>query len=273
VAVIIACLDEHEVLVDAVRSAQGCRPGEVVVVDDGSTDADTLVILHGLATEGVRVLRQPNAGLPAARMAGLRATRAPYVFPLDADDLLLLNGLSALAATLDTNPQDAFSFGDYTTFGAFEGRWVSPPFSAWAVTYGNFWPAGSLFRRSALLEVGGWQHRLGFEDWDLWMSFAERGLSGRHCGEIAYRRRLHPGRMLAGQRSRYAEIHGALRARHGGLFARRSELRKALQPPLWQQGAFPAVLGHRDRIPERVERWILRRRMTSAARRLGTLAG
>src|SRR5712691_7353690 len=96
VAVVIACFDDGATLREAVDSARAQEPVELVVVDDGSTDAGTLDVMRGLEAEGVLVVHQPNAGLPAARMAGVHATSAPYVSPLDADDELVPGALGAL---------------------------------------------------------------------------------------------------------------------------------------------------------------------------------
>jgi len=67
---------------------QSYRHLEVLVIDDGSTD-DTAarVERHAAADPRVRLLRQPNAGVAAARNRGLRAASGAYVAPVDADDL------------------------------------------------------------------------------------------------------------------------------------------------------------------------------------------
>ena len=57
------------------------------MVDDGSTDR-TPEILDAYTENRLRVLHQTNSGVSAARNAGLAAARAPYVFFLDADDIL-----------------------------------------------------------------------------------------------------------------------------------------------------------------------------------------
>src|SRR4051812_7174454 len=89
VAVVIPCHDDGPLAVEAVDSVlREVEEVELVVVDDGSTAPETQEALDGLRARGVRVLRQDNAGLGAARMAGVGATTAPYVFPLDSDDLL-----------------------------------------------------------------------------------------------------------------------------------------------------------------------------------------
>src|SRR5436305_7745211 len=108
VAAFIPCFNDGHVVGEAVQSVRsGPEPEESVVVDDDSTDPATASALDDLRAEGVTVLRQDNAGLPAARNAGLAATSAPYVFPLDADDLAEPDALPALADALDADPEAA----------------------------------------------------------------------------------------------------------------------------------------------------------------------
>ena len=71
----------------SVRS-QSHRNLEIVVVDDGSSDATFSVAQrHADADPRVRVIRQKNLGVAAARNAGLAVTIGRYVAPIDADDL------------------------------------------------------------------------------------------------------------------------------------------------------------------------------------------
>ena len=48
----------------------------------------------------------------------------------------------------------------------------------WRITYFNNIPYASLFRREALMAVGGWSLPGAFQDWDLWMALAEAGYGG-----------------------------------------------------------------------------------------------
>jgi glycosyltransferase involved in cell wall biosynthesis len=82
--------------------AQGWRPVEVVVVDDGSTD-ETPAIARDLG-ERVQLLRQANAGPAAARNAGIRAARGPLIAFLDVDDLWPPGKLDVQAAYLVADP-------------------------------------------------------------------------------------------------------------------------------------------------------------------------
>lgn len=221
IAVIVPCFNDGATLPDAVRSAQAQdRIDELVVVDDGSTDSDTIEVFRSLEQAGVNVVHRPNGGLGAARMTGVQATGADYVFCLDADDRLLPGALSALAAAFDDDSGLALVWGDYRLFGDHEWRQLTAPsLDPWQIGYQNDIPASVLIRRSALLAAGGWQLRGGYEDWDLLMGLAERGERGHRVPIVAYEYRQHGVRMLGESAARHGEIYALLRSRHAGLFA------------------------------------------------------
>ena len=66
-------------------AAQTYTPLEVIVVDDGSTD-DSARVVEGLDLPGVRLIRQPNGGVSAARNRGIAEAKGDYIALLDADD-------------------------------------------------------------------------------------------------------------------------------------------------------------------------------------------
>jgi hypothetical protein len=67
--------------------------------------------------------------------------------------------------------------------------------------------------------VGGWQLPGGYEDWDLWMSLAERGWRGIGIPDVTAHYRAQSGRRLSRSSGRYAERMTRLRARHPNLIA------------------------------------------------------
>lgn len=259
IAVVIPCHDDGDLVTEAVASVREDEPVEIVVVDDGSSDGSTLAALERLRAGGVRVVRQENAGPGAARMAGVAATTAPYVFPLDADDLLLPGALGRLAGALDRDPEAAVAWGDYEIFGDGRGRYRAPTaWPAWSLTYVNQIPISSLLRRSALLEAGGWPDH-GYEDWGLWLRFVELGLHGVHGGIDVYRRRLRAGqgRVLV-DRGRHHALYEDLRRRYAGAFAARPELLRQERPPLVKRLVYPVLFGSRRVVPLGVEAWMQR---------------
>ena len=135
-----------------------------------------------------------------ARTAGLRATSAPYVLPLDADDLAIPAQLTRAADLLDADPDAAAVVGDYEEFGTHAIiRTVPERLDPYRVAYTNEYAITALMRRSVLEGYGGWTDpsptARGYEDWDLWMDLAEQdGLRIVHVGGALYRRRMHaPG--------------------------------------------------------------------------------
>ena len=107
VSVVIPAYNYARFLERAVTSAfaQRHQPIEVIVIDDGSTDAtpDLCLQLQGRFSD-LRCIRQPNAGLPAARNTGIRNASHPFIAFLDADDQWLPDMLSTLMADLALQP-------------------------------------------------------------------------------------------------------------------------------------------------------------------------
>jgi glycosyltransferase involved in cell wall biosynthesis len=238
----VPCHDDGETIEETLASLEAQEPCELVVVDDGSMDPATLEVLDRLRRGGTLVVRQGNEGPAAARMAGVANTTAPYVFPLDADDLVAPGALAALADALDANPDAEAAWGDERTFGRAEvvAR-QAQVLDAWLITHVNDLPIASLVRRTALLAAGGWQMRSGYEDWDLWLAFAERGFRGMRIPRITAHYRLHRPRRWAENSARHGELVQELRARHTELFARRRRNWARSRAPLRARLLLPVV--------------------------------
>ena len=107
VSVVIPTYNRGWVVNDAVDSVlnQAFQQYELIVVDDGSTD-DTKAILREYG-DRIRVIRQANRGVSAARNRGIRAAKAPLIAFLDSDDVWLADKLSVQVAFFDNHPAAA----------------------------------------------------------------------------------------------------------------------------------------------------------------------
>ena len=270
IAVIVPCFNDAGLVREALSSIDEDEPVEVVVVDDHSSDPATLAMLEELESQGVRVVRHSeNRGVGPARQSGLTATSAPYVFPLDADDLAVPGALAAMADRLDADEGAAVCFGDYAEFGDSEMlRAVPERLDPYRLAYANEYPIASLFRRSALDRVGGFTPNAyagsSYEDWNLWMTLAESGARGVHLGpgRPTYRRRLHGDRKLQSGKRRHTELYGELRREHPLLFERLREHRRSSELSAPRKLLYPVVYGRR-------RRFRFERRVKSALDRLG----
>jgi glycosyltransferase involved in cell wall biosynthesis len=198
VAVIIPCHRDGEFVGNTVRSIDEREPVEIVVVDDGSPDSDTHAALDRLTEDGYKVVRLPsNQGVSAARNAGLEVTTAPYVFPLDADDLAIPGMLARMADRLDESPELAVCFGDYTELRVNRvlhsvPERIDPDHVAGA---SDDSPA-ALLRRDTIEALGGWRENGPLHsDRYLWRAFAEREIPTVRLGpgDLSHRRRTLVG--------------------------------------------------------------------------------
>src|SRR5580698_5215093 len=174
VTVVIPCFNHGEFLREAVASVlDGKRSDiELLVVDDGSTDERTRELMDVLAREGIRVVRQENRGLSAARNAGVRVSEGEYVFPLDADDRLRDGWIDRAIEVLEERPEVGIVYGDAQFFGVWTHRWTVGPIEPELLLEKNQLPASALFRRSVWEQNGGYDETMlqGYEDWEFWIA-------------------------------------------------------------------------------------------------------
>lgn len=185
VAVVVPLHDKAAFVLGAVESvlAQTLDDFELIVVDDGSTDGGALA-LSTISDPRLTVITQPNAGVSAARNAGVRRTRAPWIAFLDADDgwspehlaTLLEAAGSARAVAAFSNLWLA-SRGGPAMDRAIPARIIDDYF-AFALARGGYPASASsiLVSRAAFEMAGGFeQGRALGEDVDLWCRLALLG--------------------------------------------------------------------------------------------------
>jgi glycosyltransferase involved in cell wall biosynthesis len=181
ISVVINVYNQAHFLAEALDSvlAQSHLAHEIIVIDDGSTDAPQAIVDR---YPGVQIIRQANQGLAAARNAGLRTTTTELIVFLDADDRLLPIALEAGVAALRSRPECAFAFGGHRLIdldGKRLGNDVPSPASAdyHDLLCGNQigMHATVTYFRDRLLESGGFDVNLPYaEDYDLYLRLAQR---------------------------------------------------------------------------------------------------
>ncbi len=172
VSVVIPAYNAEATLDETLQSVrtQTHRALEIIVVDDGSTDATPRVAArHAAADARVRVLRQENAGVAAARNRGWQAAASDLIAFVDADDLWAPTKIERQLKALQTGGQTVGLvycwavkiYHQSEMAGALNGvRWEGHVFDR--LIAGNFIGNGSsaLVRRQALIDANGFDGRL-----------------------------------------------------------------------------------------------------------------
>jgi len=164
---------------------------EILVVDDGSTDG-SLAILERYQAD-VRILRLTHRGLPGTCNEGIKAARGDYLMRLDADDELEPTILAHTAAVLGQREDVAFVTTDRWEIDEATGRTMHIHVDP-ANLYDLIAP-GVLFRKAALVEVGGYED-LYWEEYDLFIRLLRR-FRAQHVVLPLYRYHRHPTSMTA----------------------------------------------------------------------------
>src|SRR5262245_14608594 len=261
ITVIIPCFNHGRFLLESVERALGQEggPPKVMVVDDGSTDAETLRTLDEVPNE-VEVIRQENAGVAAARNAGFENSDSDLLLMVDADDRLTSDALDVLRPPLQANPDVGYCYGLMKLIGTWSGVLRFPDFDPYILLHRSI--AGAqlgLVRRRCWEDAGGFDPAIGgYEDWDFCLSALERGWRGLQINRVTHEYRKHERSGNEEHRRRYRQVYRQLRAKHPELFARRREFAEETDLGPMQRLVYRTFWAWR-RLPARVEQAIYSR--------------
>jgi glycosyltransferase involved in cell wall biosynthesis len=138
-SVVIPCYNQGPFLHECLESLRRQRlpAAEVIVVDDGSTDPFTVARIDELCVPPVKLVRQPNRGLSAARNAGVDVATGDWILPLDADDELTPDALQRYAEAITADPSIDIWYPDIAQFGLDHEVLTQPEFDPWRLLWNN----------------------------------------------------------------------------------------------------------------------------------------
>jgi glycosyltransferase involved in cell wall biosynthesis len=191
VSVIVPLHDGERFLGEALDSvaAQDYGAVELIVVDDGSTDAGPSLAL----ARGVTLLRQEQRGAGAARNAGVDAARGEILAFLDQDDLWLPSKLGRQVEILATHPE-SICLAQQSYFledGIAPPAWFGKPVLL-GVDHTGWAPSCLAMRRTTFERVGRFDERLRhISDVDWFSRAAAMHIPIEMPPELLVRRRIH----------------------------------------------------------------------------------
>jgi GT2 family glycosyltransferase len=190
ISVVIPCYNAERYIAATIESVLAQEhPGlELIVVDDGSKDGSVDLVCRLFPQ--VRIERQANAGVAAARNRGIGLARGDYIAFVDADDIWLPGKLAATLALIQATPGCRMGYTAWQVWPSTEPRPSGADLTALAAAAGNtaqwcgasgwiypellldcvVWTSTVLVQRSLFDEVGMFDISLRVgEDYDLWL--------------------------------------------------------------------------------------------------------
>ena len=247
ISIIMPVYNGESFIQDAIESvfAQTVHDFELIVVDDGSTDA-TMAILETYG-DRLTVLRQQNSGHAAARNAAAKISRGQWIAMIDADDLwhpeklahqLAVSGDVDLIYTAALNFEDS-SRVDHTTFA--DGNCHNGDVFDHLLLDNFITHSSILMKRDAFLQAGGYDESLKTTcDWDLWLRMSASGcrFQGTSAPLTHYRWRATSNSRNHDRtcRDRLSVLKNALRsqrARLTSLLVRQTAIARVWQTSAW----------------------------------------
>lgn len=186
---------------------------ELIIIDDGSTDKSAERVQAWLATNPcsfpVKFISRPNKGVSATLNELFELSSGEYIALLASDDLLVKGGIEARLNYLLHHPEKLLAVGDYQVIDmdgtltytsgieqlhcgrrrylANEELIVGELIFHWSLAGPVY-----LFRRSFMVETGGYDHSLALEDWDICLRLGAKGQIG-YVDTVVAAYRWHPG--------------------------------------------------------------------------------
>lgn len=210
VSVIIPVYNGSKYLAMALDSvlAQTYPLHEIIVIDDGSTDSSPGILRsYG---DRLRVIRQTNQGVAAARNVGLQHASGELTTFLDQDDLWPAGRTRALVAALEAAPEAQVAVGLVEVL--YERARPPSSLDNFGIAFREFYLGSLCIRADLFKTLGPFHTGIGYaDDVDFMMRRREARISTVYVEEISLRYRLHEGNTSSDRVATNAHLMAALR--------------------------------------------------------------
>ena len=228
VSIVIPCYNHGQYIQETIDSIDAQKinyPIEIIIVDDGSSDADTLQKLDDLKQFNYTIIHQTNGGPGKARNTGIEIAVGKYILPLDADNKLNPDYINKAVPLLEKNQADIVYaapvfFGDTSIKNR---QFKVRPFDDLGLVTGNCADACTIFRKEVWAKNGGYDAFMpsyGFEDWDFWIAASKNNFVFHFINEKLYYYRIVQNSMISAfdNKERTVIIHRYLAKKHADFF-------------------------------------------------------
>lgn len=203
-SIVIPCYNHGQYIQEAIDSVLDLKgiEYEIIIVNDGSTDRQTINKLNELQSAGFKVLTHDNRGLGYTRNRGVQAASGKYILPLDADNKINPDYVYKAIPFLESGTYDivyakAVLFGDITSA---RRKFVTRSFDILSLSIENYIDACALYKKEVWTSVGGYDTQMpfpGHEDWEFWLNAFNQGFTFGFLNEGLFYYRIVHNSMIA----------------------------------------------------------------------------
>lgn len=191
-SIIIPCFNHGQYLPEAIASYNQFKyPFEIetIVINDGSTDSETIEVLKKLSNDRIKVIHTENGGPSKARNIGIAQCNGKYILPLDSDNLAKPNYLLKSFEIMENKPDISIVFSDCEVWDKEKYLRKVPFPQLEEIVLHSRLDTCAVYRKTVWNEVGGYDEFLskkGLEDWEFWLAAFSKGFQFYHIPEPLY---------------------------------------------------------------------------------------
>lgn len=215
VSVIMPCYNDGQYIMEAIDSVrqQTYKDWELIIVDDGSDDEETIRIIDSIQDENIKIYHTNHLHPAGARNYGIERANGIYILPVDSDDKIEKTYMEKAVKKIESNDKIGVVYCEADLFGEKTGKWQLPQYSFDKMLLDNIVFVTALFYKKDWESVGGFNTNMeaGMEDYDFWLGILELGKEIYQIPETLFHYRIKPVSRTTGFQSDYIQIQKVYR--------------------------------------------------------------
>lgn len=196
VSIIMPCYNDGKYIKEAIESIeqQTYPEWELIIVDDGSDDAETISTICNINHPQIRIFHTEHLRPAGARNYGINHATGKYILPVDSDDKIHKTYIEKAVKIMEQHPEAGVVYCKAELFGEQHGPWDLPDYTFEKMLLDNIVFVTALFYKEDWDKVGGFSTTMaaGMEDYDFWLSILELGREIYQIPEILFYYRIKP---------------------------------------------------------------------------------
>lgn len=215
VSVIMPCYNDGKYIKEAIESVkkQTYPEWELIIIDDGSDDEETVKIIESIEDDRITVLHTEHLRPAGARNHGIKHAKGKYILPVDSDDKIDPTYMEKAVKKIEADEKLGVVYCEADLFGEKSGKWDLPAYSFDKMLLDNVVFVTALFYKTDWEKLGGFNTNMaaGMEDYDFWLGILGLGREIYQIPEILFHYRIKPVSRTTGFQSDYTQMQEVYR--------------------------------------------------------------